>query len=229
MFKLIPSQDDEKLFFKMIKEASERHGVIGYTRMDFGKTGKEFWHTWFDIQERLNTVSFKEEIENVINSLREDGDTPPFASRNNLSAFCVMNPGKELNRRGNGYFIRTLNYSYYFRCLPDLGDYDIVCFTYDNRFLLPELAGNHEMPELCYSTMLDSGAVIMIKYGESGYYPCDYTTNDRQKNRETVDLINEEMEITKGQEQAMLAGSMFGWDIPIAKPWKYDENGKLYI
>lgn len=24
----------------------------------------------------------------------------------------------------------------------------------------------------------------------------------------------------------MLAGSMFGWDVPAAKPWKYDKDGK---
>jgi hypothetical protein len=80
-------------------------------------------------------------FDDVINSLRNDGETPPFASRSNLAAFCSANPGKELNGRGGGYCIRTLGFSYYFRCLPRPGDYDVYCFAYDNLYLLPQLAG----------------------------------------------------------------------------------------
>lgn len=228
-YELLPSQDDNKLFFRLEGEAAERHGVIGYMRADFGKNGREFWTTWFDGQPHLKTNDFKKKFDDVVNSLRDDGQAPPFASRNNLAAFCAVNPGKELNSRGCGYMVRTPDYSYYFRCLPRPGDYDIYCFTYDNRYLLPELAGQHELPEFCYSTLPDTGAVIIIKQGESGYYPCDYTTNDRQKNREIADLINERLEITKAQEKAMRTGSMFGWAVPGARPWNYEQNGKLQL
>ncbi len=185
-YKLLPSQDDNKLFFRLEGEAAERYGVIGYMRADFGNDGREFWTTWFDGQSHLKTYDFKKELEDVVNSLRDDGQEPPFASRNNLAAFCAVNPGKELNSRGCGYMVRTQDYSYYFRCLPRPGDYDMYCFAYDNRYLLPELAGQHELPEYCYSTLPDTGAVITIKQGESGYYPCDYTTNNRQFNAMTI-------------------------------------------
>jgi len=230
MYKLLPAeQAGEGLFFRMDIESEERHGSIGYMRMDFAKSGREFHASWFDNQSYLKTPDFKHEFDNIINALRDDGEKPPFANRDNLAAFCATNPGKEITGRGWGYMVQTLNYSYYFRCLPRPGDYDVYCFPYDNRYLLPELAGQHEMPEFCYSTLPDNGTVIIIKYGESGYYPCDYTTNNRQKNRETADLVNERLEVTKAQEKAMMTGSIFGWTVPGAKPWNYDQNGNPHI
>ena len=143
-YNLLPARDDDSLFFRLDKEAAERYGAIGYMRADFGGTGREFWSTWFDGQQQLNTYSFKKEFEDVINSLRDDGVKPPFASRENLTLFCSANPGKELTLRGNGYMVRTLDYSYYFRCLPRPGDYDIYCFAYDNRWLLSALPCKYE-------------------------------------------------------------------------------------
>jgi hypothetical protein len=31
--------------------------------------------------------------------------------------------------------------------------------------------------------------------------------------------------VTRAQEEAMLCGSLFGWDTPAAKPWNYDMDG----
>ena len=41
-----------------------------------------------------------------------------------------------------------------------------------------------------------------------------------------MDTSNKRMGVTKAQEAAMLAGSLFGWDTPAARPKNYDENGK---
>ncbi len=140
MYELSPAaQIVSRLFFRMEKDESEHHGVIGYMRIDFGRCGNEFWSTWFDIQANLKTPGFKKEFDDIINSLRFDGASPPFANRKNLSALCGDSPGMALDCRGNGYVIRTSEYSYYFRCLPRPGDYNVFCFAYDNRCLLPEL------------------------------------------------------------------------------------------
>ena len=227
MYNLLPAQDDAKLFFKMEGETAERHGAIGYLRADFGKSNCEFWASWFDIQPNLKSVSFKTELDDIIDSLRDDGNNPPFANRKNLKSFCCSSPGKDLFERGNGYIIRTLNYSYYFRFRPSPNDYDIYCFVYDNRFLLPELSGKHEMPDFCYSVIPSTGELIKIAFGENGYYCSEQSTPDRNTNRLIANENNALLNVTRAQEEAMFAGSLFGWEVPAAKPWKYDERGKL--
>ena len=136
MFVLRPSKDDKKLFFLMEGETAVQHGYIGYLRADFGKSGREFWTTWFDGQPHLSTYVCKNEFDRVINSLRNDGESPVFSSRMAFERFCSSNPGKDLGDRGKGYIVKTLDYSYYFRCRPSTNDYDVYCFVYDNRFLI---------------------------------------------------------------------------------------------
>jgi hypothetical protein len=227
-YELLPAEEAGKhLFFRLEGEAAERHGSIGYMRADFGKTGKEFWTTWFDCQTHLKSFDFKNEFNAVVDSLRNDGPEPPFASRDNLAVFCAVKPGRELSARGGGYTVRTHDYSYCFRCLAKPSDYDIYCFAYDNRYLLPELAGQHELPEFCYGIMPSSGELILVKRNESGYYRCENSSADERHNREYAGDANIRLGVTRAQEEAMLAGSIFGWDIPAAKPWNYDINGNL--
>ena len=83
------------------------------------------------------------------------------------------------------------------------------CFT-------PKLAEG--LPELCFSTLPGTGALICIKRGESGYYPSDWNTDDPAQNRELADYNNERLGVTPAQENAMKVGSMFGWSVPGADP-----------
>ena len=68
------------------------------------------------------------------------------------------------------------------------------CFT-------PKLA--ERLPELCFSTLPGTGALICIKRGESGYYPSDWNTDDPAQNRELADYNNERLGVTPAQEKAM--------------------------
>jgi hypothetical protein len=229
-YQLLSAEENESnLFFRLDSEASERHGVIGYMRADFGKNGRDFWTTWFDCERNLKTYTFKKEFEDVVNSLRDDGQNPPFASRSNLAAFCAENRGIELRSRGAGYKIRTLNFSYYARCLPRSGDYDIVLSAYDNRYLLPELAGKHELPEESYTVLPSTGALVLLVKGEKGHFKSEVSSGDPATNRAFVYQMNQMCDITRAQEEAMIAGSLHGFDHPAAKPWNYDQNGKPRI
>ena len=84
-----------------------------------------------------------------------------------------------------------------------------------------------DLPEVCYSILPSTGDVIIIKRGESGYYRSEYSTEDKAFNREFANDRNANLGVSKAQVEAMLAGSMYGWDVPAADPKSYDENGTL--
>jgi hypothetical protein len=225
-YELRPAEQKEGwLFYSMDDEDEQRHGAIGTMRADFGHGGKEFWNTWFDAQRHLKIPAFKAEFQEIIDSLRNDGKLPPFASRANLQAYCDKNTALPLTNNALGFKIQTLNYTYTFRYTPRPGDYDIYARAFDNRWLLPELAGAHDLPEHCYSVLPSSGALIWIIRGKSGYVDCPDSQIGREANRHFADTANKVNGITRAQEAAMLGGSMNGWDTPSAKPWNYDNNG----
>ena len=82
------------------------------------------------------------------------------------------------------------------------------------------------LPEQCYSVLPDTGELIIIKKGESGYYRTDIDMGSKAENRALADEYNAKLGVSKAQEQAMSAGSMFGWQVPGADPKNYDESGQ---
>ena len=130
-----------------------------------------------------------------------------------------------LGERGKGFKLQDADYTYYLRCRPGYSDYDVYCFAYDNRYLLPELAGKHELPNDCFSVLPSTGELIFIVMGESGYYPKGYPTPDPVFNREIARSNNMLLGVTRAQEEAMLGGSLFGWNTDAAKPWRYESDG----
>lgn len=83
------------------------------------------------------------------------------------------------------------------------------------------------LPETCYHTLASTGDLIIIRKGESGYYPTDINAGSKEANRSLAEEQNRLGGVSKAQAEAMLAGSMFGWTTPAADPANYDENGKL--
>ena len=70
----------------------------------------------------------------------------------------------------------------------------------------------------------DHRTAICIKRGETGYYPSDWDTGDKEGNVELADELNEDLGVTPIQRQAMEIGSMAGWDVPGADPKHYEES-----
>lgn len=82
------------------------------------------------------------------------------------------------------------------------------------------------LPEQCYSVLPDTGELIIIKKCESGYYRTDIDMGSKAENQALADEYNAKSGVGKAQEQAMSAGSMFGWAVPVADPKNYDEIGQ---
>ena len=83
------------------------------------------------------------------------------------------------------------------------------------------------LPVQCFSVLPSSGELVLLTRGEPGYTPCyDFSTADARRNREFADDRNIKNGVTKAQETAMLAGSMFGWQTPAADPQNYNEQGQ---
>ena len=64
------------------------------------------------------------------------------------------------------------------------------------------------LPEHCYAVLPGSGQLIEVRRGEKGYYPCAYSTSDREYNKVLANYFNAHEGISKAQAAAMLAGSM---------------------
>lgn len=80
------------------------------------------------------------------------------------------------------------------------------------------------LPEKCFSVSEYSNDLIEVTKGHSGYSHVEKELGSLTP-REAADRLNRELGVTKEQEQAMVAGSMFGWATPAADPANYDRNG----
>lgn len=81
------------------------------------------------------------------------------------------------------------------------------------------------LPDRCYSVLDSTGEIIIIQKGEKGYYHVEQNDDSPEENRQRVDEINTKAGVTRAQEEAMKAGSMFGWAVPAADPKNYDDDG----
>ena len=81
-----------------------------------------------------------------------------------------------------------------------------------------------DLPELCFSTLKTTGQLICIKRGETGYYPSEWDTGDKEQNVELANELNEKLGVSPIQRQAMEVGSMAGWGVPGADPKAYGQE-----
>ena len=100
---------------------------------------------------------------------------------------------------------------------------DDWCILTEEESFGPKFAEG--LPEMCFSVLPSTGELICIKRGESGYYPSDWSSDDREENQEMADYNNERLGVTSAQRMAMETGSMHGWDVPGADPARYQEEG----
>jgi hypothetical protein len=81
------------------------------------------------------------------------------------------------------------------------------------------------LPEIAYAVLpssegTDHSQTIAIKRGKSGYFKISQASC-------TAEEMNRINGVSKAQAAAMLAGSLFGWDVPGADPERYDVDGNV--
>ena len=106
------------------------NGCIGHLRGDFGRDGDEFWTSWFDHQAHLKSKDFRNELQTVVNKLREP--------KGLLSGFSEMNRNCVTGQRvedSYGFRAESANYEYCLRCIPRRGDYNFYLYCYDKAVL----------------------------------------------------------------------------------------------
>ena len=128
-----PARPDEAgLFYAQPPGEDERLGRIGHLKMDFGRSGKEFWRIWWpsDVEER-NHPAFQTELEEVVKTFRKN----VLQDRLAMERFCRRYDGKISGGRTQsyGYIVETAHYRYCLRCSPSPGSSsaDLVCFDLD--------------------------------------------------------------------------------------------------
>ena len=81
---------EQKYTYAQSMQIEGQTGSIGHLRGDFGAVGKEFYSSWFDRRRDLKTDDFKNELDEVINLLREDKGL--LHNRYDMSAFAKHYP-----------------------------------------------------------------------------------------------------------------------------------------
>lgn len=75
-----------------------------------------------------------------------------------------------------------------------------------------------KLPHNCFYVLESTGELVCIVNGQKGYYNSDYSTDSTEHNKKTAAYMNEKLGLTPFQVEAMVNGSIFGWDSPIADP-----------
>lgn len=115
-------------------------------------------------------------------------------------------------------------------CHVEVGDYLYHICEFAERM---EQNGNtviplrSSLPEQCYVFVQTENRIGIVKKGESGYYSTEIESGTPIETKKLVDEMNERLNVSKPQAEAMKSGSMFGWDTPGADPASYDKDGKL--
>ena len=123
-------------FFRNDK-AEQTKGLVGYLRGDFGRDGKEFHHTCFNNNEKLNNASFMEDFDKIMETLRERLLTDRSWMRN----VAYNHPEAKIASESTssyGMFVETERYEYDIRTITEDGNYDFYIYCYDKNFQEPQ-------------------------------------------------------------------------------------------
>ena len=128
-------ETEDKYTFRQSAQISGQTGLIGYLRADMDTDGNGFFSSWNDWRRDLKTDEFKAEFDDVINSLREEGDI--LHNRKALANYCYSTPQSKMQTEQDYYGVRvdTEKYAYLLRLNPNKGEYNLYCYCYVKDWL----------------------------------------------------------------------------------------------
>ena len=139
--------EEAGLFYALPAEQDAELGAIGHVRMDFGRRGTKFWHTWHPRgPEELNSPEFKAELQEVVDELRES----VLKSYSAMIRYCHGHGGaiKGGLVQNYGYIVETDNYRYCLRCNPVQGDYNAYLSCFDKRVQEMNMAADEDVHQI---------------------------------------------------------------------------------
>ena len=211
--------DEEKMLCFPEADEDISLGCFGAVKGYFGDDEK-YYCNWFEGQNAKNlTEEIKTEINEVIKELKKD----ILCSSKNMYEYCRDKDNARnylTTYRAWEFRLLTNKCSMYLVCQIENDETNLDIYVYDKKTLFNELAKRRGLPLVCYTIIPSTDHPIIVRFGETGYYPCALETKDE------VDEYNEKLGVTPAKREAMTAGSMFGWNAPCADPKNYDESGK---
>ena len=128
IFSVIPGSEGNKSNY--YSNSDREPFCVGHIRGDFGKSGDEYWATFWE-HEGINTAreGYKEELTALVNTLRKN----LLKSRKAMRKYIQSRPPLILEAgeiMSYGYRVSTEKYDYYIRCSPYPGVYDFYIYMY---------------------------------------------------------------------------------------------------
>lgn len=120
---------------------------------------------------------------------------------------------------------------YHFELIKGVGENKINCFHIcefaelmqkNNSKVIPMRSS---LPSDCLAYIENENKIVRIIKGEAGYCDTEFTVDDADKNKETVNMLNAANKVTPQQLEAMKVGALSGWESPKANPENYDNSG----
>lgn len=108
---------------------------IGHLRGDFGRGGDHFWSSWWDHQLPLKTPAFKEELNVIIDGLRDGHILKDLAAMKRIvSQFPEAHP-QQAWEETYLFELKSADYLYFLRCFTLTSDYNFYLYCYHREML----------------------------------------------------------------------------------------------
>lgn len=133
------TENEIPFVYAQSKQVQHKAGLIGYLTATFGDTEDDFYFNWFDVNASLKTDTFRQELNDAVDTLRKSGKDSKCLMHSlgsDYNELCISNDHSDYAVRRD-----TKNYTFMMRMRPVKRDCCIYCYLKDklnNYFNPPE-------------------------------------------------------------------------------------------